>query len=146
MALIERNNAGCFYRFVNNKLSCKRGLGALADGKGGVIVSEAERADLLNDYFSSVCTTYNGAKPTVERLVPTGVDIKTVEFTPGKVHVAMKKLKVGGASGPDGFPPLLFKKTADCIVGPLSLIFWSFMSVGKIPNECMFACNSDTGP
>jgi len=32
-------------------------------------------------------------------------------------------------------PPLLFKKTADCIVGPLSLISSSFMSVGKIPSE-----------
>jgi hypothetical protein len=48
--VIERNNAGCFYRFVNNKLSCKRGLGALSDNKGGVIVSNAERADLLNNY------------------------------------------------------------------------------------------------
>jgi len=66
--IIERNYAGCFYRFVNNKLSCKRGLGTLGDGKGGVIVSDAERADLLNDdYFSSVCMTDNGAMPTVER-------------------------------------------------------------------------------
>jgi len=52
--IIERINGGCFYRFVNNNLSCKRGLGALGDGKGGVIVSDAERADLFNDYFSSV--------------------------------------------------------------------------------------------
>jgi len=100
--VIERNNAGCFYRFVNNKLSCKRGLGALGDGNGGVIVSDAERADLLNDYFSSVCTTDNGAKHAVERLVPTGVDTESVEFTSGKVHAAIKKLKVVGASGPDG--------------------------------------------
>jgi len=119
---------------VNNKLSCKRGLGAMGDGKGGVIVSDAERADLLNDYLSSVCTTDNGAMPIVERLVPSGINIESVEFTPGKVYAAIKKLKVGGASGPDGFPPLLFKKTADCIVGPLSLIFSSFMSVGKIPS------------
>jgi len=118
------------FLFVNNKLSCRCGLDALGDGKGGVIVSDAERADLLNDYLSSVCTTDNGATPTVERLVPSGINIDSVEFTPGKVYAAIKKLKVGGASGPDGFPPLLFKKTADCIVGPLSI-----MSVGQIPSE-----------
>jgi len=117
--IIELNTAGCFYRFVNNKLSCKRGLGALGDGKGGVIVSDAERADLLIDYFSSVCMTDNGAVPTVERLVPTGVDIESVDFTTGKVHAAIKKLDVGGSSGPNGFPPVLFSKTADCIVGPI---------------------------
>jgi len=44
-------------------------LGALDDGQGVVIVSDAERAELLNDYFSSACTTDNGAMPTVERLV-----------------------------------------------------------------------------
>ena len=73
-------------------------------------MSDAERAELLNDYFSSVCTADNGAMPTVERLVPTGVEIESVEFMPGKVHDAIKKLKAGGASGPDGFLPLLFKK------------------------------------
>jgi len=52
--IIERYNAGSFYRFVNSKLSCKRGLGALSKSTGGVIVGEAERADLLNSYFSSV--------------------------------------------------------------------------------------------
>jgi hypothetical protein len=35
--IIERNNTGSFYRFVNNKLSCKRGLGPLNDGNGDVI-------------------------------------------------------------------------------------------------------------
>jgi len=61
--IIEHNNAGCFYRFVNNKLSCTYGLDTLGDGKGGVIVSDAEQADLLNAYFSSICTTDNGACP-----------------------------------------------------------------------------------
>ena len=84
---------------MNNKLSCKPGLGALVDGKGGVIVRDAERVDLLNDYFSFVCTADNGAMPTV----PTGVEIESVEFTPGKVHAAIKKLKAGDASGPDDF-------------------------------------------
>jgi len=55
-------------------VSCSRGLGALGDDKGGVIVSDAEWADLLNDYFSFVCMTDNGAMPGVDCLVPTGID------------------------------------------------------------------------
>jgi len=80
--------------------------------------------------------------PTFERLVPTGVDIKSGDFAHGKVHAAIKKLKVGGASGPDGFPPLLLKKTANRILGPLSFIFSSFMSVGKILIEWSHAIDA----
>ena len=106
--IIECNNAGSFYRFVNNKLSCRRGLGALHNNMGDVIVSDAERADLLNSYFSSVCTTDNGIMPIFERSVPDNVVIDSVEYTPGKVRAAIKKLKAGGSCGPDGYPPLLF--------------------------------------
>ena len=133
--IIECNNAGSFYRFVNKKLSCRRGLGALHNNMGDVIVSDAERADLLNSYFSSVCTTDNGIMPIFERSVPDNVVIDSVEYTPGKVRAAIKKLKAGGSCGPDGYPPMLFKRTADCIAEPLSLMFTSLMSVSKIPME-----------
>jgi len=32
-------------------------------------------------------------------------------FTPTSVKAAIKKLKIGGASGPDGLPARLLKKT-----------------------------------
>jgi hypothetical protein len=66
--IIEHNNAGCFYRFVINKLSCKRGPGALGDCKGRIILSDAKRADLLNDFSGSVFAADNGTMPAVERL------------------------------------------------------------------------------
>ena len=133
--VIERNNAGSFYRFVNNKLSCKRGLGALSDSSGDVIVSDAERADMLNSYFSSVCTTDDGIMPVIKRSVPENVELDFIDFTPSKVCAAIGKLKAGGSCGPDGYPPLLFKRIKDCIAWPLSLMFTSLMSVGKTPKE-----------
>jgi len=48
--IIERNNAGCFYRFRNNKLSCRRGLYALSDGKGAW--SRCERRRIANCYVN----------------------------------------------------------------------------------------------
>ena len=137
--VIERDNAGSFFRFVNSKLSCKRGLGALTSESGDVITDDLERANLLNAYFTSMCTDDNGTSPTFDRVagLPVDSDIETIVFTPGLVNAAIKKLKLGGASGPDGLPPRLFKKLADSIAGPdgLSLMFTSFMSIGKIPEE-----------
>ena len=46
---------------------------------------------------------------------------------------AIPQLKPNLSSGPDSFPPLLVKKLSASLAEPLSLIFTSFMSVGKIP-------------
>ena len=71
---------------------------------GDVIVSDAERADMINSYFSYVCTTDNGIMPIYERSVPDSVVIDSVEFTPGKVRAAIRQLKSSGSCGPDGYP------------------------------------------
>ena len=42
---------------------------------------------------------------------------------------------MNGSCGPDGLPPLLYKSLAQCISEPLALMFDSFMSVGRIPDE-----------
>ena len=39
------------------------------------------------------------------------------------------------ASGPDGFPPLLFKRLRTCLAEPLSMMFNSFFSIHQIPRE-----------
>ena len=49
--------------------------------------------------------------------------------------MAIKRLKAGATSGPDGFPPVLFKQLALSLAEPLSLIYSSFMSIGCIPCE-----------
>ena len=43
--------------------------------------------------------------------------------------------KKGKASGPDGYPPLVYGNIATALATPLSLLFTSFMSVGKLPLE-----------
>ena len=48
---------------------------------------------------------------------------------------AIKRLKNNTASGPDGMPPIVYKNLAQSLAEPLVLIFESFMSVGRIPDE-----------
>jgi len=64
-----------------------------------------------------------------------GHSIDTVVFSAGNVMRAKRKLKPNLSSGHDGFPLLLIKRLSNCLAEPLSLIFTSFMSVGKIPDE-----------
>jgi len=60
-AVTDSNNLGEFYRFVNKKLSCKSGVGALFDpATNKSVLADQDKATLLNDYFSSVGVKDNG--------------------------------------------------------------------------------------
>ena len=45
--LLETNNLGDFYKYVNGKLSCPSGVGVLLDEHGQCVVDDCERAELL---------------------------------------------------------------------------------------------------
>jgi len=103
---------------------------------GTEVTSDWERAELLNKYFSSVSVRDNDNNPPLKRAaLRNGNSIDTVVFTAGNAMRTMRKLKPNLSSGPDGFPPLLIKRLSNCLEEPLSLIFTSFMSVVKIPDE-----------
>ncbi len=120
--VIDSDNAGSFFRFVNGKLSCKRGLGAINDEKGGVITGDAERANLLNDYFTSMCVDDDGETPAFDQVV--SENLENIQFTPEQVHAAIKQLKLGGAiAAQTVFRPECLK--------PIIAVFTSFMSVGQ---------------
>jgi len=58
--VIESNNLGKFYRFINGWLANKRGIiSILKDENGMHVIAVVERAELLNNYFCSVCTLYD---------------------------------------------------------------------------------------
>jgi hypothetical protein len=134
--VISSNNIGTFFKFVNKKLSSRNGVGALRNKlDGGVIVNDDDRANALNSYFGSVCADDNGTTPTIARTLPGNECIDSIDFSPLKISSAIRKMKNTKSSGPDGFPPILFKKLAPVLAGPLSLLFTSLMSVGRIPRD-----------
>ena len=49
--MITSNNTGDFYRFINRKLSCKSGIGALRDSTSQRITDDKERTNMLNAYL-----------------------------------------------------------------------------------------------
>jgi hypothetical protein len=96
---------------------------------------DTERANLLNNYFASICVDDDGSKPTIERVMPNDASIDTIDFTPIMIASVIKKMQAKKSPGPDGFPPCLYKRLIPGLAEPLSLIFTSFMSTGSMPNE-----------
>ena len=139
-AVVDSNNLGKFYRFVNKRLSCKSGVGALFDQTSNkTVLTDQGKANVLNDYFTSVGVKDNGKPLNISRDNSDGTEMDSIDFTPVKLLKVMRNVKQNSAPGPDGFPSSLLKNLAHCLAYPLSAIFSSFMSVGQLPQAWKWA-------
>jgi len=133
--VLESGNTGTFYKYVNKKLSCSADIGSLIDYNGNAVVNNDSKANLLNQYFASVCTQDNGKQPKFERQVTSDVNIDTVEFNAQIVYKILRQLKPKRSSGPDGIPGVVLKKLSSSLSAPFAMMFKSFMSVGQVPDD-----------
>ena len=90
---------------------------------------------MFNAFFVSNCVVDNGIIPETPNVAPNNASLDSIDFNPSSVLHALKKVKLIESSGPDGLPPVLFHKLANCLANPLSIIYKSFMSVGDVPSD-----------
>jgi len=105
--IIESNNLGKFYRYVNKRLTYRRDLGALIGTDGATVVDDEEKATLFNNYFASVGVVDDNVTPVCDMVLNSDNAIDTIEFTTANVEAALSKLKSNLSSGPDGLPPVM---------------------------------------
>ena len=61
--LLNANNLGAFYNFINRKLCSKSGIAPLKDDKNTLLTNDVDKANLLNNYFHSVFNNDDGTLP-----------------------------------------------------------------------------------
>jgi hypothetical protein len=133
--VVDANNIGRFYRFVNSRHACKSGVGTLLNSNKEHVTVDGEKAKLLNEFFASVGVKDNGVPLNTAREVQDSVNLDTVQFTPEAITQAIRRIKPKSSPGPDGFPPSLIRNVASSLAYPLSMIYQYFMSVGKVPEQ-----------
>ena len=103
--ILDAQNLGAFYKFVNRKIGNQSGVAPLKDDKLNLITSDIDKANLLNAYFESTFTNDNGSSPNFSsRLQNRNDGIDDVKISPSIVKNILKKLKSNSAAGPDGLP------------------------------------------
>jgi len=137
--LIGRGNLGRFYRYVNGKLSCKSGVGPLKSGFNKIIVSDVEKAELLNNYFSSVFTIDDGVFPKFCRRVDNDTFISEINFFSAEIVKAITQIKDAKSADTHGFNNCFLKRLKFILAGPLSIIYAHIFTVGKIPSAWRIA-------
>ena len=58
--IIESNNIGTFFKFVNKRLKYRNAIGALVDDGGNAVTNDDEKATLFNEYFGSLGVVDDG--------------------------------------------------------------------------------------
>ena len=133
--ILTSNNLGKFYRFINNKLSCKNGIAPLLNDSSEYVFDPVEKANLLNSYFGSVFTSDNLILPTIDfSLNDKSSHLDKVIFTQERVSHLIKKLKKSNSAGPDGIPSIFLKKLNLCLSKPISTLFNIIFDINIVPD------------
>jgi len=66
---------------------------------------------------------------------PNAYKLEQILFTTANVTAAIRKMKSNLSSGPDGLPPLLFKRCCDSLAQSLAIMFTQFLSVSYVPYD-----------
>ena len=137
--MLKTNNLGSFYRFVNGKLKNNNSdVAPLFDTNGNLLISDTEKANLLNDYFSSVFTKDNGLLPEFPSRFPSDVlqaTLDDIRISPEIINKILCNLKSNSAAGPDRIPSIFFKKTSPIISFPLATMYRIFIDLHDIPSD-----------
>ena len=86
--IINSANLGMLYNHVNKKLASKSGIGVLKDSSGSFVHCDSKKAELMNEYFSSVFTADNNSIPNIERR--TTSELNDIVFTADMIAQKLK--------------------------------------------------------
>ncbi|WAQ96331.1 YWV1-like protein [Mya arenaria] len=113
-----------FWSFIKGETKSKTSIADLKDKEGNTITGDAEKARVLNDFFSSVFTTEgNEELPNFSRKVDKENFIHDVHFSADNVLKILKTLNTSKSCGPDSCHPYFLKECAVELYLPLYDLF-----------------------
>ena len=136
--LLNTNNVGAFYKFINNKLHNSSGIAPLYNDAGTLLTSDLEKANLLNSYFKSVFIQDDGILPNFPSRFPpttTPIEINDIKLSPSILNRIMSKLKTNSSAGPDSLPPIFYRNARSSLIYPLTIFFRICIDLHELPDE-----------
>lgn len=136
MLIAQDPNMNRFHKYVKQVLG--RGSGnfpVVTDLAGNNHLDSLGKATAFNDYFCSVFVDDDNIVPPFPRRYHGDHPLESIDFSCASVMSALKSLSYSLSSGPDGFPPRLFKNLRDALVFPLSKLFTVFFELEVLPKD-----------
>ena len=128
-----KNNNKLFWRYVNANRTSKAAIPDLERPDGSKATTDKEKAEILNEQFSSAFTKEDISSLPVRDDLNLQSTLTDINITPEMVQKKLDKLRTDKSSGPDGVHPLLLKNLSSILSKPLSLIFNTSLQTGEVP-------------
>ena len=97
--------------------------------------TDKEKADLLNNFFSSCFNSYSSPVSDFPTCSTTKSDILSIQCSVEEVVCLLSALQLGKASGPDGISPHMLKNTASSIAPSITDLFNYSLQCGQLPAQ-----------
>ena len=105
-----------------------------------MITSDTAKANLLNQYFTSVFTNEDiSGLPKLKFPTIAGFTFDSLIVSPSDVHAELSALDATKVCGPDGICPRLLKEGAAELTAPLPAIFNKLLANGVLPVDWVSA-------
>ena len=134
VAVASKENPKEFYAHVNSRKPIKNSIGPLRDPEGKLVSVDLKKAELLNNYFTSVFTiedTSQIPEPIIKYEGPQLLD--KITFTVEDVKKKIKKLNKFKSPGPEGIHPREIKELEEELAPHFYNIFRKSADQRKAP-------------
>ena len=130
-----KKNVKGFWKYVNNKLKRSTNICNLLKPDGSLTTSNKEKADTLNEFFSSVYTKEDTSNMPKISDHNNDTYLTDLFLTEAAVRDKLNNLDPNKATGPDGIPSIILKELSTELCSPLCVIFNKSIQEGQIPSD-----------
>uniref|UniRef100_A0A803KBH9 Reverse transcriptase domain-containing protein n=1 Tax=Xenopus tropicalis TaxID=8364 RepID=A0A803KBH9_XENTR len=134
IAAEAKTNPKKFFKYINSKKMQVEGVAPLSYNNN-MVTADTEKADVLNQFFSSVYTV----EEPVGQVPPNSCTVASAPTTQwlaqDMVLKGLHTINVNKAPGPDGIHPRVLRELGAELQWPLFLIFSDSFSSGMVPRD-----------
>ena len=127
-----KENVKAFWKYINRNKKRKNKIPVLKKPKGGLACSDEEKANALNNQFSSVFTLEHTPPPDMQRKDVTNLLTK-ITISEEDILKKLNNLRTDKSMGPDNVHPFILKTFAAILKTPLQIIFQLSLNSKTLP-------------
>lgn len=131
----SKTNPKVFFSYARSKLNVRQGVHNLLDDKGNTISDDGAKANVLNNYFSTVFTVEESTSLPDMDIRLFSSQMTEVNFTQEDVRKKLNELNQSKSAGPDGIHPRILKELSKELCLPLFLCFRASLLQGIVPEQ-----------
>ena len=122
-------------------MKSRPGVESLRTTSGDLTTSDWEKAEVLNYFFVSVCTTKVDDPSHIPDAAESyhGQRVVDIDISTDLVRTKLAALKISSAAGPDGIHPRVLRETADTLAPHLARLFRRSLDTGILPQDWKLA-------